>query len=276
MADITKKLEKAYEKHSVTVSADRIHSACGISVKPLLKDGNSKTGKKVKTFSTLAGKKEYKTAYGNVCGTCPINCDGCYGMCGCYNFSNVKDTLAANTILCEKDLEFVNNAIRAQLDTLPGVDIRIHATGDFMNDNYAAMWHDIARDYKNNHFWTYTKVKKYETLFDDLENANIVKSIIDGIGFNFGHIEYILRVYLELVARGERPYICRCTFDPDQHCENCRGCIENKYVLFAEHSTDYVAADDPLFPAACEIVNAQKDHTHAEICEMIRAALNIK
>ena len=103
-----------------------------------------------------------------------------------------------------------------------------------------------------------------------------MRSIVLEFGFNFGHIDYIFRAYLELVARGESPYICRCTFDKNQHCENCRGCIENKYVLFVEHSTAYKAEKDPLFAAACAIVDAQKNNPPEKIAEMIRAALGIK
>ena len=274
MAKLTKKLEKAYAAHNVPV-IDGMIIVDGIAVNPLLKDGNTKTGPRVKTFSTLPGDKEYNTEHGKVKGTCPFTCPGCYGTCGFYNFPDNKNKLAANTVLCREHLDTVDAAIRAQLDTLPGVDIRIHATGDFIGDAYAEMWRNIACDYKNNHFWTYTKVEKYETLFDGLENANIVKSLLPFGGFNFGHIEYIFRAYVKLVDMGAAPYICRCTFDTNQHCQDCRGCIENKYVLFVEHSTGYVAAEDPLFAAACEIVDAQKNNPPAVIAARIRELLNI-
>ena len=273
---ITKELKASYSKYGIYADGNKISAPIGL-ISPVLKDGNGKTGESVKTFSLLAGMREYFSAiYGNVCGTCSHNCPGCYAMTGRYNCDNVVDSNAANTLLAQYHIDFLNRAIRAQLDTLPGVAVRIHAAGDFFSNEYAEMWRGIVRDYPNNEFWTYTKAE-YEDLFNGLENGNIVKSIIPGYGFNFGTIEYILRGYLELVARGEKPYICRCTFDKDQHCENCRGCLDNLFVLFAKHSVkDYKAEKDPLFPVAREIVDAQKDHTPTEICEMIRAALDIK
>lgn len=275
MSDITKALKAAYNKYGIAVEGEKIVSPVGL-VSPVLKDGNGKTGKSVKTFSLLAGMIEYYSAkFGHVCGTCGYNCPGCYAMSGRYNCDNVIDSNAINTILAREYIGFLDKAIRAQLDTLPGVAVRIHAAGDFFSDEYAAMWRQIVADFPVNEFWTYTKAE-YESLFDDLPNGNIVKSIIPGFGFNFGEIEYILRAYLELLERGEMPYICRCTFDKGQHCENCRGCLDNLFVLFVKHSAkDYKAEKDPLFPEACKIVDMQKDHTHAEIAAAIRELLDM-
>lgn len=267
-----KALKDSYKAYGIYTNGEKIVTPVGL-VSPLLKEGNTKTGKTVYTFSLLPTNKTFETVYGTIKGSCPCNCQGCYATKGNYNFPGVRSSMAANTVLCYEHLDFVEKAIRAQLDTLPGVDIRIHAAGDFFNKEYADMWRRIASDYANtNKFWTYTKAE-YENTFSGLANANIVKSIIPGFGFNFGHIEYVLRAYVELVKRGETPYICRCTFDDAQHCEGCKGCINNKYVLFAEHSTEYKAAEDPLFSAALDIVNAQKDNTPAQISEMIRKIL---
>lgn len=269
---ITKALQNSYKARGIKADAKRVYSPIG-AILPLLKEGNSKTGKHVYTWSMLPTNKMFNTALGCVPGTCGHNCAGCYADTGFYKLPSTRDALAVNTLLAYNHLDFVNNAIRAQLDTLPGVDIRIHAAGDFFNKAYAEMWTNIARDYAGkNSFWTYTKTE-YENIFDGIDGANIVKSILPGIGFNFGHIDYILDAYRKLVAAGEKPYICRCTFDKKQHCENCRGCIENKYVLFAEHSTAYKAEKDLLFSAAREIVDAQKDHEPAEIVAMINKAM---
>lgn len=268
-----KGLKASYIKYGITVNGEKIVSPRGVVVSPFLKPGNSKTGKSVYTYSNLPTNKTFETIYGAVKGTCPYNCAGCYATKGFYNFSNTKNALAVNTMLCYTELEFVEKAIRAQLDTLPGVDVRIHAAGDFFSKEYAEMWRGIVRDYPNNKFWTYTKAE-YENIFDEFENANIVKSIIPGVGFNFGHIDYIFKAYTELVERGEKPYICRCTFDKSQHCEGCKGCINNKYVLFVEHSTEYVAENDEHFAAAREIVDKQTDASPEEIRAAITELLN--
>lgn len=261
---ISKALKASYNKYGIAVSGDKISTPAGM-VAPLLKQGNTKTGKKVWTFSTLPTNKVFSTACGDICGTCPCNCTGCYATKGNYNFKTTRNSLAINTLLCRDHLDIVNKMIRAQLDTLPGVDIRIHAAGDFFGDEYANMWRDIVKDYPTNNFWTYTKVAKYESLFDDLPNGNIVKSIIPACGFNFGHIEYIAKAYIALVNAGATPYVCRCTFDDMQHCEGCRGCIEHKHVLFVEHSTEYKAKADPLFSVMSAIVDMQKNASPADI-----------
>ncbi len=230
---ITKALATSYNKYGIAVSGDKIVSPIGL-VAPLLKIGtNGKLGKTVASCSVLAGNKAYKTKFGEIPGTCGYNCPGCYAMQGKFNCPDVVNSNAVNTILAREYIDFFDRAIRAQLDTLPGVAVRLHAAGDFFSKEYADTWRAIVRDYPNNEFWTYTKAE-YESAFDNLPNGNIVKSIIPNFGFNFGTIEYIFRAYLELVARGETPYICRCTFDKSQHCENCKGCINNKYVLFRQ------------------------------------------
>ncbi len=267
-SNITKELKAAYARYGIETKGNKIVSPIGL-ISPVLKDGNTKTGKGVKTFSLLAGMREYYShVYGKVCGTCGYNCPGCYAMTGKYNCDNVIDSNAVNTLLAREFPEFLENAIRAQLETLPGVDIRIHAAGDFFSQEYAAMWARIVRDFPNNNFWTYTKTE-YENTFDGLPNGNIVKSVLPVGGFNFGHIDYVLKMYAELVAAGETPYICRCTLDKDQHCENCKGCIDNNYVLFIEHATKYNAAKDPLFAAALDIVDRQKTETPETIAARV-------
>ena len=90
---------------------------------------------------------------------------------------------------------------------------------------------------------------------------NVVKSIIPGKGFNFGHCDYILGLYEFLRKTGKKVYICKCGIDKNQHCVNCGACRTCDYVLFLEHSTEYKAENDPLFPVLKGIVESQKDIT---------------
>ena len=230
-----------------------------------LKPGTDKIGKKCFAFGTLATDRLYIIdGIGEIMGTCCITCtnsDGdidCYACMGHYKQYNVKLSLAHNTLLAYKYIDFLYRLISAQLEIIGGgVDIRIHVAGDFFNDVYSNMWHRIAAEHPKNRFWAYTKNEKYERLFDDLSNANIVKSNIAGIGFNFGHIDYILALYEHLTAIGKKAYICPCGVDDTIHCQDCNICIEYEYVLFIEHSTEYKAKDDPLYPFISEIVKAQ-------------------
>ena len=241
---ITKKA--IYAKYGIEydTKTQRIATPIG-ALKEFLKDGNSKTGKAVKTWSMNQT-------------TCPCHCPGCYGDSGCYNFSNVKESLANNTEIARNHLEFLERALRAQLETFAdGTEIRIHALGDFFSAEYLNMWRRIVRDYPKHIFWTYTKVQAFENAFNEYPNANIVKSIVKGFGFNFGHCDYVIDMYKALQAAGANVHICRCGIDENQHCAGCHKCSESEYVLFVEHSTDYVAQDDPKYDELVALVESQ-------------------
>ena len=155
------------------------------------------------------------------------------------------------------DLDFVTNAIIAQIKADRITLCRIHASGDFVNDLYIEAWKRIVKECPETVFWTYTKNIKAEAAFDKLDNINVVKSIIPGYGFNFGHCDYIIKVYNALKAAGKSVYICRCGIDKNQHCTNCKGCSKNEVVLFIEHSTNYKAVEDPYFEELKQIIEAQ-------------------
>ena len=261
MARLTKK--DIYAKHGITFEGDKIVSPVGL-VSELLKQGNTKTGKAVYTFSILPGTSDFEISINGekiqVKGTCCCNCSGCYAKTGRYNCDNVIYSMAINTYLVNNHIDFVKRCIMAQLESIGRGEVRIHAAGDFNTkdpDSYAKMWHDIAKANNAFRFWTYTKVKKFENLFDGLKNANIVKSVIPGIGFNFGHCDYIINAYYTLREMGKSVYICKCGIDKNQHCERCGVCATYDYVLFLEHSTGYNAEKDPLFGKLVEIVNNQ-------------------
>lgn len=238
-----------YAKYGIEYNAGKIFYN-GEWISELLKAGNSKTGKRVWTWSTLPGKK----------GTCACDCEGCYAQTGFYKMPGVIKSLELNTAIVNDDITFFYNAVSAQLETIGSGEVRIHAAGDFNTRNpeeYAETWKRIVKENPNFLFWTYTKIKKFENLFDDTKNGNIVKSIVDGIGYNFGHCDYIIRVFNMLKKAGKNVYICRCGIDKNQHCENCRHCATSEFVLFIEHSTSYNAEKDPRFDELKAIIDAQ-------------------
>lgn len=247
-----------YAEYHIEYKAGKIHAPLYGWIAPLLVNGNAKLGRGVWTWSTLPTNKTFEIDGETVSGTCPCNCSGCYATKGNYNFSSVKKSLAMKTVLSYQHLHFVYRAISAQIKADNVKIVRIHAAGDFPNDAYIAMWQDIALENPDTIFWTYTKNKAAENAFDDIENANVVKSVIPGHGFNFGHCDYILDIYSALSSAGESVYICRCGIDNNQHCINCKGCMKHKFVLFVEHSTEYKAEADPLFPELAKIVESQK------------------
>lgn len=231
--------------------------------RPLLKNGNTKLGPLVYAFSLLAGTGLYKAVINgveyDVLGTCCCDCTGCYAKVGRYRQKNVIASLALNTLLARFYPDFLRRAIQAQIAADDIRIIRIHAAGDFFSAVYIDVWKSTALMYADVNMWTYTKYGPAEHAFDDIKNFNVVSSIIAGKGVNYGHIDYVLAMYEYLQQAGVPVHICRCGIDKNQHCQNCRGCTLYKFVLFIEHSTDYDAKSDPLYPVIVAVINAQKD-----------------
>ena len=253
-----------YAAHGIQLvkigSTEKIVSPLGIVNKPLV-NGNKKIGRGCYHFSTLPGTTLFDVVVNGmsftVKGTCCCDCIGCYAKTGNYRYQSVKNALGMRTILARDYVEFLGNAIRAQIEADKIEAVRIHAAGDFCSLAYAMMWYGIAKDLPAVKFWTYTKVRAFEMLFDKLPNANIVKSIVDGHGLNYGHCDYVMNTYADLKAAGKTVHICKCGIDKNQHCTTCRGCSENEYVLFIEHSTEYKAEKDPNFDACKALIESQ-------------------
>jgi hypothetical protein len=257
------KKQDIYKEFGIEYRNGKIVSPIYGLINPLLINGNKKLGKGVYTFSTLP-TNEYIAYFENGVkktekGTCPCKCEGCYACHGCYTFNSTKLSLARKTVLCRVALDFVKRAIMAQIKADNIKICRIHASGDFFNAAYIEMWQEIARENPACLFWTYTKNTEAEKAFDDIENCNVVKSIIPGKGVNFGTASYIMSLYYFLKSIGKTVYICRCGIDKEQHCTNCRHCAESEFVLFLEHGTSYKPEEDALYPAFMELVNSQAE-----------------
>ena len=259
--------KEIYASYGIVYENGKILAPVFGFINPLLINGNAKLGKGVWTFSTLAGTEIYNVSINGtdyaVKGTCVCDCKGCYAKSGFFRMNSTIKSLAIKTILCREHLDFVKRAIIAQIKADNIELCRIHASGEFFSADYADMWKYVVSICKECNFWTYTKVRDFESIFDDLENGNIVKSVIPGTGFNFGHAEYIMSEYEKLSANGEKVHICKCGIDKNQHCTNCKGCSENKYVLFLEHSTSYKPETDSAesweeFKALVEKLNANR------------------
>ena len=246
-----------YAEFGIEYSAKKTRYLSPIGwIKPMLKNGNSKIGKGCFAFSLPAGKRSLE----NPCGTCCCDCKGCYAKTGHYTKANVKACYIKHLAIVECFPDFFKRAITAQIIADKITECRIHASGDFQTANsqqYADIWQAIVLYFPRIKFWTYTKCKEHETLLDIAPNGNIVRSVIPGIGVNFGHCDYIISAYRKLKEKGESVYICRCGIDKNQHCHNCTHCATAKYVLFLEHSTEYIAEKDPLYPELIKLIESQ-------------------
>lgn len=251
---------QVYKEYGIEYKAGKVLSPIGWINAPMI-DGNEKIGKGIYHFSTLPGTKEYNVTINGkeyqTKGTCVCDCIGCYAMSGNYRYANTINNIGIRNVLARDYMAWLEKAITAQIIADQIKFIRIHASGDFFSVEYAEMWKRIAIVFPGVTFWTYTKNAACESIFDGLDNANIVKSVIPGIGLNFGHCDYILACYEYLKSAGKTVYICRCGIDKNQHCTNCKGCSKNEYVLFIEHSTSYKAESDPLFPVIKALIELQ-------------------
>lgn len=263
MSRITKK--QVYATYGITFDGKKIEAPLFGKINPLLVNGNEKLGKGVWTWSTLATNRIITAVLNKETGetisekgTCPVNCPGCYATSGCYCFNSTKLSLAIKTVIARRFLDFMVRAIIAQIKADKIRLLRIHCAGDFFSAEYIDAWKTIVKACPECVFWSYTKNPAAEKAFDDCNNCNIVKSVISGVGFNFGKCGYIIKAYNALKAAGKNVYICRCGIDKNQHCVNCKGCSKNEYVLFIEHSTSYEAEKDPLFPELKTLIENQE------------------
>lgn len=200
-------------------------------------------------------------------GTCPMTCKGCYGLTNNYQYDSTKYYLIMRTKLLRKYPEIYFQLVRIQLETESIEKLRIHATGDFIPGE-AKGYYNVLKDFPSIKAWTYTKVSDdhdIETL-DTLPNVNVVKSIVPGFGFNFGHVAYIANIFYSLKRAKKSVFICRCGTEdktkPEtiQHCSDCDGCSNHEYVLFIEHSTKY---------------NAKKDYGYSKLVDLIESKYNL-
>ena len=242
-------------------TSEKLASPIGL-VSPLLVDGNGKIGKGVYHFSTCPGNKEFSADFNGqhleTIGTCGDTCPGCYGFSNNYKRFGY-DALVIRTVLAREYMDFTRRAILAQIIADNIKTIRIHATGDFFSREYLETWKEIVRKNPGVIFWTYTKEYSAQNAFDEFSNANIVKSNVLDVGYNYGHCDYIIAVYNMLHDMGKDVYICRCGIDKNQHCTNCAACAKCENVLFIEHSTSYNAAKDPRYNEIVNLINSQGD-----------------
>jgi len=256
-----------YKEFGIEYKAGKILSTVGW-IHELMINGNSKIGNGVYHFSTLPGNKEYKVTINGqeyeTTGTCADLCTGCYGTKGNYRFSNTINNIGVRNVIAREYMNFCELAIMAQIKADNIKTVRIHATGDFFSRDYLEMWKRIIKANPATVFWTYTKETAAETAFDELENANIVKSNVPMIesgsetnGYNYGHCDYIMALYDFLKSMGKSVYICRCGIDKNQHCTNCTACAKCENVLFIEHSTGYKAEKDPLYNEIVKLIESQ-------------------
>ena len=261
------KRTEVFEKYNIAydTKTNKILAPWGEYIPLPLKEGNSKVGKKAYAFSMTHGNEIYKASeMGNrtakvmhdanvaeIKGSCACHCRHCYCDAGCYNFDSTKASNMINLILARFYIDFLKRAIIAQIEAFHIEQVRIHASGDFLSDDYIDMWKCIVTTFSNVKFWTYTKVENALTAFQNVSNLPIVPSNTP-YGVNYGTCKEVLEMHEKLTNDGYNVHICACGTPYEKHCCDCKtGCkaIGDKiqYVLFILHSTrTYKAGENDI------------------------------
>lgn len=152
-----------------------------------MSNGNLKVGKGIYCLNTLAGdeplKKKNGTQLTNISGTCGGCCDSCKGNCYAiktqiFRNNNIPQW-AENTILAKEYPHKLFEELREFLNREFVSAVRYHSFGEIPSEEYLSEMIDIAKDYPNIRFYTYTK--RYEwvekRVFDIPDNLVINVSI---------------------------------------------------------------------------------------------------
>ena len=167
--------------------------------------------------------------------TC-LNCEDCKDKCYAkkaeVQYADTEIFRETNLHLFLNQPELLHELIVEQLSNTKFDVVRIHSSGDFLNQSYINFWNDIVMLFPNIKFYVYTKV---DHILDFSEivlntNFNLIRSFV-GNKVNFGSVDYCN----ELKAN-HGAFICPVTAGKDIKCGlQCKYCITKKNVCFVEH-----------------------------------------
>ena len=220
-------------------------------------EGNSKLGKML-VSSNVPSDRIFRTNKGDILGSCPTTCKGCYGLAGNYRFNGTKEYLARQTWGWRKEIDEVMHDYEAQLRSvadLGGGVVRIHANGDFVSYDELVFWLNMAKKYPNIQFYTYTKQYNFFRLAvkdgheTHLPNFVLNISVWGDFGKNEAHEFdglYNCNIF-EVVPKGterEQGKVFCPGYDPktakriaEHTCDSCGLCFRagGKHILCVEH-----------------------------------------
>ena len=184
---------------------------------------------------------------GLTCGSCKTaGClEKCYATKAQLQYPDAADFRNGNMWLAKNQPQIFEDSINNQLAKIrkggfksKGENIvRIHSSGDFMNQDYLNRWARIVKQNPDFQFYAYTKQDKRLdfTPLTDNTNFNLVKSLLPNGEINFGKdIEKLNRHAKEFGI----PEICPATMGSDVKCGGkggCKNCLTSPYMVFKEH-----------------------------------------
>ena len=138
---------------------------------------NTKLGR-IAGFSVMPGY----TCTMAACAHCGV--EGCYAIKNVIRFgyneekSSVMHAWMENTILAVKDLKKLQQEIELYLSQYDGHFFRVHPGGDFVTEEYARMWLDVAQEFPEIQFLAFTK--QWDIVraipFEEVSNFHLVPS----------------------------------------------------------------------------------------------------
>ena len=163
---------------------------------------------------------------------CVNKCNKCYAF-KAEIWPNVRKKRQANYEASLLD-SFEDVIIADILGTKYSDICRIHSSGDMYSQEYLNKWTRIISSLPNKKFYCYTKRKSTNCLdfsvMDMLPNMNVIDSVTEDGGYNFGNKEYCD----SLVSRGYT--LCGCETGVDIKCmDTCLSCLTEKKVCFLTH-----------------------------------------
>lgn len=189
--------------------------------------------------------------------SCGMHCNGCYAancMTGAHG-GNVTLSWYRWYFLEKYFPELYFAKVHYELSHTKKAVVRLHESGDFMNESDAAQWLEIIKEFPHIRFYTYTK-RNFAAVktMKKLANCNIVNSL-PCKKINYGTPEYVASLAAEIIAAGKEVHICACgtaaekeynkahkktksnpNGDNKRYCGGvCKACAYCENVLFYEH-----------------------------------------
>ena len=199
-------------------------SELGLYTSLPLSYGNSKLHDNIAIFDLLA---IYSCPNHSACA------NSCYAVKAQKTYPTAWNKRILNTYLALNNIPLLEKAITTQLADRWIPYIRIHSSGDFINDDYTKMWIRIAQALPLYKFYFYTKVQNNACVEElaNLANVNKVESILPDGSLNYGSEDYV-----KSKAAIYNIPICDVTMSGSGQCGlTCSHCMNNKYVLFKKH-----------------------------------------
>ena len=189
----------------------------------MLTAGNHKLSRHILNFSLPPGV---------TCRRHVLCAEACYAV-ACYSrYPNVRTRWDENLKLSRQ--EAFPETMIDEIVEKRGVVVRIHVGGDFYSERYVRKWRRIAGALPSVQFYGYTKVWEFvqSTSLNELENVNIINSVLPDGTVNFGPLD-------EMVAKSKEFVIPICPYrrghNDDKCGATCSLCLTEPRMLFVKH-----------------------------------------